>query len=333
MRCFISLCFLFLISQFSLNAQNSSSDKKDDVSVFWVTGDCRGDMVKTKINLEMLELLKQRAIQVKPKYIFVNGDLVSGYSKKLQKELTEWRDVFMVPLMKAGIKVYTCRGNHDASEGWVVHKYKKALEVWNKVFSGEYAFPDNGPEGEKNISYYVNDDNIIMFVMDNYVKDNHHRVNYIWMEQVLKSFKKDKYKDRFFVLCHEPAFAAAHKDALESDKKARDAFVKMFLTNGGKYFFAGHDHFYDYATVDTKYGIFHQFICGTAGAPLKGWDGKYSDSRVKQIKHIEKNGYLEVKCSQALCVLNFYVYDKKNKEWKIVDSVKSDTVSAVKSVK
>jgi predicted MPP superfamily phosphohydrolase len=324
MRLLFALFFIIAYSMGILQATELDSLTKDKSTLFWVIGDTRGDMKKTKINLKMLNLLKQRALQLKPKFIFVNGDLVSGYSDKLEKQLIHWRDAFMAPLLDAGIKVYVCRGNHDASMGWVNHKYDEALAVWNKVFSGKFAFPDNGPENEKNISYFVKDKNIIVFVMDNYVKNRHHRVNSLWMEQVLKNVDALKYNERVFVVCHEPAFAAQHKDALETKKNDRNAFVKRFLNNGGKYFFAGHDHFYDYSTVNTEDGIFHQFICGTAGAPLKNWNGKYSDSKVKQINHIESNGYIEVYSTPNSCVLKYINYLPKNNQWKIADTVKSE---------
>jgi len=292
---------------------------------FIVMGDTRGDMVKTHINQQFLDILKKKIIEEKPDFIFVNGDLVNGYSEKLESQLVDWRGFFMAPLLKRGLNVYVCRGNHDVSEGWVKHKYAKALDAWNRTFSGKFSFPDNGPEKEKNLTYFVKKNNTVVFVFDNYIDKAHHQVNYKWMTDVLEKMNAKKNNLKVFALCHEPAYAAQHPDCLAVRKEKRDNFIKAFLDNGGVFFFSGHDHFYNHATVKAENGLFHQFICGTSGAPLRKWNKKYSENKVKNVSYIEKRGYVKVIIRGDDVKLEYIVYSSDDGTWKVEDSVSKVT--------
>jgi len=311
---------LFLLHIF-LTAFSVFLSAEDNIVKFIVLGDTRGNMVKTKINLEFLEILKMRIVEEKPDFIFVNGDLVSGYSDKLESQLEEWRDKFMRPLLEHDLQVYVCRGNHDVSKGWKIHKYPEALKEWNEIFSGIFSFPENGPVNEKNLTYYVKKNNTVIFVFDNYIDKAHHKVNYKWMEKVLKNINSDKKEMKVFALCHEPAFSADHPDCLAVHKKERDDFVKTFLKNGGIFFFSGHDHFYNHAQVKTENGVFEQFICGTDGAPLKTWNEKYAEKGVENIKYLQKRGYVKVTVKNDDVKLEYIVFSPEDKTWKIEETV------------
>ena len=298
---FLALFALSLFS-FCLYAQQTQSS---DELVFCVTGDSRGKIKGGTINKEVLNKLTAAFKEEKPAFVLVSGDLVSGYSSKLEQQLKDWRDTFMAPLLNAGIKVYPCRGNHDASPKKIAYK------VWKKVFSGKFALPENGPDGEKGVTYYLKDKNALVFVLDSYGrKGPTHKVNTAWMEKVIKEEKGDK-PMHIFAMAHEPAFQARHKDCLASKPAERDKFLNSFLSNGGVCYFCGHDHFYSHAVVTLDKGEFHQFICGTAGAPLYDWKGKYADERVKEIKADKAFGYMVVKIKGNTAVLTTKVWDKK----------------------
>ena len=299
----IFLCFSILLSA------------ADNELVFCVTGDSRGGDhgINKKILTELVNALKAE----NPAFVAVNGDLVSGYSSKLQKQLEVWRDTFMAPLLDAGINVYACRGNHDANSGHFRKKGKSKL-FWDKVFSGRFVFPDNGPEKEKNTTYYVKDKNVLLFILDSYKRKPTHKVDVDWMKKV---FKKEKGKTplHVFVVTHEPAYAVHHKDCLASEPKARDEFVNIFLKNKGVCFFCGHDHLYDHSKINLPAGEFHQFVCGTAGAPLYKWDGKYQDKRVQNVKSDVAFGYMVVKIKGNKAELTMKAWDKHGK-LKVIDT-------------
>lgn len=292
----------------------SAADSGDEL-VFCVTGDSRGDFKNTKINKPILEKLVVALRKEKPAFVLFNGDLVSGYSPKLEKQLTEWRDVFMKPLIDFGVRVYPCSGNHDASEGkFVAKSAKKAFKVWDKVFSGKYALPANGPVGEKGSTYFVKEKNVLVLVFDNYAKNRRHRVNLDWMREVLsRNMKRNGFRSHLFAVCHEPAFSVQHKDCLALHPENRDAFVKLFLKNGGVCFFCGHDHFYNHAKMFFSEGVFHQFVCGTAGAPLRNWNEKYLDKRVVKVKHSKIYGYMVVKVKGSKTVLTMKGWSEDGK--------------------
>jgi len=267
---------------------------------FCVTGDSRGKASKNDnlpFNKKIIEkLIKSlNAEGNKPKFILFNGDLVSGYSKQLKEQLTAWRDNVMKPLLDEGIKVYVMRGNHDQAIGWGWNKPggQKALDAWNEVFSGKYAMPQNGPEGEKGVTYYVKEGNTLCFVLDPYKSDQFHSVNYKWVAEVLEKYKNVK-DLHVIVTAHEPVYSAAHKDCLATVPKKRDKLLDVITAAGGVAYFCGHDHFYNHAQIDFKGKDYHQFICGTAGAPLKNWKPKYREPNVKSVKFDKGFGYMIV---------------------------------------
>jgi DNA repair exonuclease SbcCD nuclease subunit len=281
----------------------------DNELTFCVTGDSRGkeDGINKKIINKIIDAVKKE----KPSFVVVNGDLVNGYSSKLEKQLVTWRDTFMPPLLDAGIKVYSCRGNHDAANGKAKRSKTTALKIWQKVFSDKFAFPDNGPSGEKGVTYFIKSKNVLLLVFDSYTKKMKHKVNTEWMSQVLQK-EKTSNSMHVFVMTHEPAFSVQHKDCLESNPKERDKFLELFLTNGGRSFFCGHDHFYNHAKVELPAGEFHQFVCGTLGAPLYKWKEEYSDKRVSKVKHTKAFGYMVVHIKGNTATLTMKAWNNKN---------------------
>ena len=280
---------------------------------FCVLGDTRGDDKKSKINGPVVQKLVTALKAEAPDFVVVNGDLVSGYSSSLEAQLSAWRDLFMAPLLEAGIPVYACRGNHDHSFGLKkTHHGKTTDEVWNDVFTGKFAFPDNGPPKEKNVTYFVRQGPVLLLVFDNYTKHHTHRLNTDWMEAVLNYYRNEK-PLHVFATGHDPAFSVGHKDCLASHKKTRNQFLHLFLRAGGVVYFCGHDHFYDHAKVVRPEGEFHQFICGTGGAPLRTWNGKYREKEVIALKHAKQFGYLSVRVQGPRATLTMKGWNDQDK--------------------
>jgi hypothetical protein len=191
----------------------------------------------------------------------------------------------MQPVYDAGIGVYVVRGNHDVGE-------PAGVTAWNKVFKGEFSLPDNGPAGEKNLTYSVTHKNALIISLDQYIK--HRRVNQAWLDTQFAA----NTRLHIFVLGHEPAFKALHEDCLDDYPAERDVFWGSIEKAGGRTYFCGHDHFYNHARVDNDgdpSNDIHQYIVGTAGAPLYDWLGNYdgdnSNYTVENIYHAKEYGY------------------------------------------
>lgn len=251
---------------------------------FVVVGDCRGG--DNGINAPILNELSQRIADIRPDFVLFPGDLVNGYTnqEEIESQLKTWRQA-MQPIYDAGIKVYPVRGNHDVGD-------PPSTEAWIRVL--DY-LPDNGPEGEKKLTYSVTHKNSFILLLDNYV--NPQMINLPWVDAQLKA----NAQPHVFAVGHEPAFKAHHGDCLGSFPETRNAFLKGLEEAGGRTYFCGHDHFYAHAVADNDgnpENDIHQFIVGTAGAPLRDWvpayDGDNGNYKVESIKYVKQYGYVLV---------------------------------------
>jgi hypothetical protein len=245
-----------------LQAQAAPPPQSSSLVRFVVAGDSRGD--NNGINAAILSEIAQATIKEGAKFILMPGDEVTGSSSAstLQSQLTAFRNT-MQPLYDAGIGVYPVRGNHDAS----------SKTVWDAVFSGAYALPGNGPSGEQNVTYSFTYGNILVIGLDEYVNDG--RVNQAWLNAQLAA----NTRQHVFVFGHLPAFSVYQQDTLASHPTERNTFWNSLAAAGVRAYFAGHDHMYNHARLDDGDGNpandVHQFVAGTAGAPLYTWDGTY----------------------------------------------------------
>ncbi len=246
----------------------------DDQFRFVVTGDSRGG--DNGINAVILTELTSAVIAEGVEAVVFTGDLVADGT---QTQLEHWVQTFMEPLTEAGIMVYPCRGNHDSN-----------ITAWNTVFSGTYALPGNGPAGEVNLTYSAVHKNALFVSLDEYTPSHPFKVNQPWLDDQLAS----NTLPHVFVFGHLPAFAVNHPDCLAMFQAERDIFWDSVGHAGGRVYFCGHDHFYDHAWANTSDDIpIHQFIAGSAGAPMHDWSGVYSEAeRVTGVMHLRTNGYV-----------------------------------------
>ncbi|MCF7954493.1 MAG: metallophosphoesterase [Phycisphaerae bacterium] len=256
---------------------------------FVVVGDSRGS--DTGVNTEILSEVAAELVGNDPDFVLFPGDLVngSGDSEKHRAQLTKWREI-MQPVYDAKINVYAVRGNHDKGprEG--------GLDIWNDIFSGPYAMPGNGPAGEEKLTYSVVHNNALVLVLDQYATKGQ-KNNQAWIDM---QFAKSGLP-HVFVMGHEPAFAVKHKDCLDDNAAKRNEFLDSITREGGRIYFCGHDHFYDHISADNDgdpSNDIHQFIVGTAGAPIYSHDGKYSGDnepyKITPVAGAAKYGYLIV---------------------------------------
>jgi len=303
-RIFAAIC---LISTVVLGTSTPAPAGTDDSLVFCVLGDSRGK--NDGVNQEALAELADAFAKESPRFILFPGDLVSSGS---ERQLKNWRDSFMKPLLEKNISVYPCRGNHDLGQS------PRSNDLWKKVFTGKFALPDNGPEGEKSLTYEVRTPNAVVFVMDCYVHKN--QVNTAWLESRMKKIEPKQNRIHVFAMAHEPLFAVKHKDCLASAPQQRDKFLDILMNNGGLAYFCGHDHFYDHAVATVNGGEFHQLVCGGAGAPLYSWDKQYADKRLRNIAHSRMLSFMVVRIAGNKAVLTAKAWNPKSDKIEIIDS-------------
>jgi DNA repair exonuclease SbcCD nuclease subunit len=250
---------------------------------FVVVGDTRDDL---SVNTTILKEVVQATIDESADFILIAGDLVKGSSSQdeLELQLTTWRTI-MKPLYNKSIGVYPCRGNHDMG----------SKAAWDNVFSGPYAMPDNGPPGEKNITYSFTHGNVFIVALDQYVTSR--RVNQTWLDTQFAI----NHEPHIFVFGHEPAFKVNHSSCLDNYLANRNDFWESIAAEGGRIYLAGHDHFYDHSRLDDGDGNpnndLHQYIVGHGGAPLYidgSYDGNNGFWTPQRIHHESEYGYVLV---------------------------------------
>ncbi len=253
---------------------------------FIVTGDSRSDGATNGVNIRILTEIAAEIAASDAEFVLMPGDLVNGYEdpETMEIQFETWHKI-MKPVYDAGIGVYPIRGNHDLGD-------PEGIATWNKFF--DY-LPDNGPKDEQNVTYSFTHKNVLIIGLDQYIKER--RVNQSWLNGQLSANRNP----HIFVFGHEPAFKADHEDCLDNYPDARDRFWASITKAGARTYFCGHDHFFNHARADDdgdQTNDVHQYIVGTAGAPLYDWappyDGDNGDYAVKNIYHAKKHGYVLV---------------------------------------
>jgi len=197
----------------------------------------------------------------------------------------------MAPVYQAGVRVLAVQGNHETS-------VPGSAKVWNRVFSGPYAMPANGPAGAEGITYAASHRDVLVLALD----QTHRRVDLAWVTAQLAAAKAP----HRFAMGHYPAFKVLHQDNLDDDAQHRDAFWRALGRGGVRVYFAGHDHFFDHARIDDGDGSaandLHQLILGGGGAPLYSdgaYDGENGSYAPRRVAHDEAHGYAVVELDGA----------------------------------
>jgi hypothetical protein len=126
--------------------------------------------------------------------------------------------------------------------------------------------PANGPPGETNLTYSFTHKNAFIAGLDEYVND--YQLNQPWLDTQLAH----NINPHVFVFGHLPAFQSMPRECLDEYPDKRDAFWQSLQNAGARTYLCSHDHYYDHARIDDGDGNpdndIHQYIIGTAGAPL-----------------------------------------------------------------
>ncbi len=276
---------------------------------FVVTCDSRGsdDGIEKTVLAELVTEISSNDVD----FVLFPGDLVSGHSAgepaQFESQLRVWLET-MKPLYDDNIGVYVCRGNHEIGDAWGAdggsdldpnnNFTTRWLDVFGNDLYPKYMLGNNGPVGEKYMTYSVTHKNALVVLLDQYAGTEHravHKIDQQWIDDQLAT----NANQHIFVAGHEPAFRALHSDCLDNYPSERDAFWAGIRDAGGRTYFCGHDHFYDHARVDDGDGNpdndIHQYIVGTAGAPPYNWSPPYSGNNthhtVEQLHHAQGYGY------------------------------------------
>jgi len=246
---------------------------------FLVFGDSRGSSVSDPVNTAILTEIAQAGVAEKPEFVLAPGDLVWAASTAA---FNAWKSA-MAPLYNAGIPVYPIMGNHEMNHP----------SAFIEAFGED--IPDNGPPGEINRTYALTRGNVMILMLDTYV--NIHRVNQPWINAILAT----NILPHVFAVGHEPAFKVRHAGILDAYPRERDIFWRSLEFGGAAAYFCGHDHFYDHARLDNgdgdPFSDVHQYIVGTAGAPLYddgASDGNNGFWNPHRIFHEKQYGYVVV---------------------------------------
>jgi hypothetical protein len=274
-----------------------------------VAGDGRADSRprpedRDGINVTITSEIARAVLKENAQVLLWTGDLVNcprTDASRLEHQLRAWRTI-MQPLYDHGVAVLPVRGNHEV-------RGPDPARVWSRVFSGKYALPDNGPPGEQDLTFFYLRGQALIVGLDEYA-GGRETIDQSWLDRVLA----EQARPFVFVYGHEPAFMDGHhKDTLDRDPAARDAFWRSLIRAGGRSYFCGHDHFYDHMTVvraGPEPGVrMHQFTAGTAGAPFyQGSDyaGKNPGWQLRRVKHLEKiYGYLLITVDDDTATITF----------------------------
>lgn len=288
---------------------------------------------KTCINDAVLTAIAEDIAREKPDLVIVSGDLVNGWFRNWETDYdtqyANWKRT-MAPVYEAGIRVYPIRGNHDSGPERLAlpplpaHLEPSAdtpallRESFRRHFSETY-IPQNGPFGEKGLTYSFVHKNAFFVGLDQYAATQH-KVHQAWLDGQLA----ENIQPHVFVYGHEPAFGAAHRDNLGFFREARDSFWNAIGAAGARIYFCGHDHFYNRALIlDDSGNAIRQIIAGTGGGVLRKWSGIYQEGeRVRnEVHHESYHGYVLVTIDNMKATVIWKALTAKNaaEPWEIMD--------------
>ena len=304
---------LLLVSMIAI-----SSMAHADSWSFVVAGDCRTDTKQpspdpTGINTPALKKLLQAINHEKSRFLLFTGDLVCGEKANVPAKIAEqfraWK--ILVKDTAPDLTVLPVRGNHETygdpdGRRWLA-AFKPILDMNDVTYlPGEEGF---------SYSYLVpHHPEVVVIALDQFMPTNNHRVNLVGLQKALQHAKTNHAR-HIFVFAHEMAFTCtSHPDSenMAAFPAERDKFLSLLKDYGCEYFFAGHDHTYDWMAIThpewpSKY-VLNQIVAGTAGAPFypdKGYFGDHDGYALTRLDHKQNTyGYL-------LVVVNDSARDKK----------------------
>ena len=231
------------------------------------------------INLPVVKSLFAAVNAEHPKFLLWTGDLVHGeygkVTKPIEQQFAIWKQEASV---LQGIDILPVRGNH---EGYGDADGKIWMRSIRPMIDSAHVSYFKGEEGYSFSYVPKNDKKVTVIAVDEYI--HQHRVDLVGFEDALRKAKLGGAKN-IFVFAHEMAFTCTShgdNDNLAKFKDERNKFLELLELYGVRYFFAGHDHTYDWMVIkhpkwDPSYAL-NQIVAGTAGAPFYADKGYFGD--------------------------------------------------------
>ncbi len=226
------------------------------------------------------------ALNPKPKYLFLAGDMVMGYindTVTLATQLRAWKAIYYAsPIATSGIKVVVIPGNHETQDKAAG---KKSFVAAERTFVREmdsFIVGNNGPGAggadalvtdQSKLTYSFDNgcDHFIILDTDPVGKDA--RVPYKWVANDIQSARTAGAR-HIFAFGHKPAYSSPLKplDGLEAFVPERDSFWKYMENYNADAMFAAHEHVWD--TIHPHAGKTWQVIAGNGGSLVEAtWMG------------------------------------------------------------
>jgi hypothetical protein len=234
------------------------------------------------------------AMKPLPEYLFINGDLVTGYTGndtvRLARELKGWIEVYKEsPLAATPVKVVTVAGNHEIVEKVNGRKLSSAANERTFVrVMHDYILGDNGPvatgkvkgtdslmsdESRLTYSFDFGGDHFVVFNTDPGGREN--ILPWRWLKKNLQTARENGSR-HVFLFGHKPPFPSHYdsESGLEQCIANRDSLWAVIEKYNCDVYFGSHYHLWD--TLQVHKGKTWEIICGNSGAPMgKDWTPSY----------------------------------------------------------
>lgn len=302
---FIIILTVFLLFTFcSCRSIPSGEIRESDETLFRFVflGDSRGDY-KADPPVYLAEEVFQKiikrilALSPKPEFVIFNGDMVAKTTFKEAPEVIErWQSIFLQPLQKNGITIYTTPGNHIL-DGNAMNKDNsiRYIPLFRKYFQADN--PLNGPSIYKGVTYSFTYKNCHFVTVTPFIthggadnrelkpgefvqKDKEfeyfiNRENRRWLEGDLRRNRADF----TIVFTHCPLYPVGphYKDRknLHAHPSNRDRIAQILVDNGVDVYLTSHEHLYARVNLSSSNppssklsGNLLQVVVGSASAPL-----------------------------------------------------------------
>ena len=263
----------------------------------------------TGINSVVVKKLLHAIVATNPRFMLFTGDLVVGENPKIRAPLAEQFSNWLAIAQSESpnLSILPIRGNHET---YGDRNGKLWLQIFKPLLDANHVTWFPGEEGFS-FSYAAPDHpEVVVIGLDQYQPRRAHRVNLTQLQQTLE-LGSVRQAAHVFVFAHEMAFTCtSHKDDenMAAYPRQRDQFVDLLVSHGCQYFFAGHDHTYDWMVIQhPKWPANHtlnQIVAGTAGAPFyedETYFGDHHGYRLVRKEHQQNvHGFLQVTIDDSL---------------------------------
>jgi hypothetical protein len=341
-RFLVILTVLLFYTFFSCRSIPPGETRESDETLFRFVflGDSRGDY-KADPPVYLAEEVFQKIIKrildlsPKPEFVIFNGDMVAKTTFKEAPEVIErWQSIFLHPLQKNGITIYTAPGNHIL-DGNALNKDNsiRYIPLFRKYFQADN--PLNGPSIYKGVTYSFTYKNCHFVTVTPFITkrgiDNRelkpgefvqkkndfeyfiNSENRRWLEGDLKRNRADF----TIVFTHCPLYPVGphHEDRknLHAHPSNRDRIAQLLVDNSVDVYLASHEHLYARVNLSSSNppssklrGNLVQVVVGSASAPLDG-----TPPRKDMVFEVYQKVYEFLVADVKRNRIEFNVYDEK----------------------